>query len=97
MVLSNIHCHDDLRSCGAKTIVTGQTTVTIGDKLIAVEGDKNSHGEGGLIASKSSVSINGKSIIIQGDNAAADSLCVRFHGEHCAPKSASGSNIVQAY
>jgi len=34
------HRHDDLRVCGATTIVSGQGTVFVNGKLWAVEGDE---------------------------------------------------------
>lgn len=97
MVLSNIHRQDDLRACGATTIVTGQSTVSIGGKLIAVEGDKNTDGAGDLIASGSTITISGKKIIVQGDSASPDSKCLTLHGAHCAPSATTGSATVQAY
>lgn len=64
------HRHGDSRACGATTVVTGQSTVTINGKLWAVLGDPNSHGAGNLINSISSVTINGKPIIIHAPNIA---------------------------
>ena len=37
------HRNGDLRTCGATTSVTGQSTVTVNGKLWAVLGDKDSH------------------------------------------------------
>lgn len=70
------HRDDDPRKCGATTIVTGQTFVFVNGKLWAVEGDENSHGEGGLIAQTgSTVLINGKKVIVHGpDPAEIDNL-----------------------
>lgn len=44
------HKDRDLRFCTAYTIVENQTTVFVNNKLWAVEGDPNSHGEGRLYA-----------------------------------------------
>ena len=69
------HRHGDARVCGATTVVTGQSTVTINGQLWAVEGDPNTHLEGGLIASGSTVTINGKKVIVnQPDQAVADTI-----------------------
>jgi len=58
------HRHDDLRVCGATTIVSGQGTVFVNGKLWAVEGDENTHMEGGLIATGTTVFVNGKKVIV---------------------------------
>ena len=52
--------HDELRACGATTVVTGQDTVKVNGQFWAVEGDKNSHEEGPLKAE------NGHTVKIQG-------------------------------
>lgn len=57
------HRHGDLRACGAATVVTNQGTVFVNGKLWAVEGDKNTHGNGDLIATGSTITIEGKRII----------------------------------
>lgn len=60
--------------------------------LWAVAGDQNSHGDGALIASQTAVKINGKSVIVhQPDSASPDDLCPLVGGDHCTPKTASGS------
>ena len=90
------HRHGDARVCGAGTIVSGQSTVFVNDKLWAVNGDPNDHGGGALIAGLApTVSINGKTVIVQGDNAAADSLCPA--PPHCAPIAVAGSGDVSAH
>ena len=91
------HRHGDLRSCGATTIVTGQSTVYIEGKLISVQGDKNTHGEGALIAEKSDILIGGIPIIVVGDTASQDSLCPISGGNHCAPAASTGSTTVSFY
>jgi len=89
------HRQDDQRSCGATTVVTGQSFVKIANKLWAVEGDKNTHGEGALIASKSFVKIGGKKVIVVNDNTYQDNLCPVAGGEHCNPKARTGSSFVK--
>ena len=37
------HRQDDLRTCGAKTVVVGQSSVFVNNKLWAVEGDICDH------------------------------------------------------
>jgi uncharacterized Zn-binding protein involved in type VI secretion len=88
------HRQDDQRSCGATTIVSGQSFVTVDGKLWAVENDQNTHGGGGLIASKTYVKINGKSVIVQNDSANPDNLCPVAGGDHCNPKATGFSSLV---
>lgn len=87
------HLEQQQRTCGATTIATGQSFVKIGGKLWAVDGDMNTHGQGGLIGT-SFVKINGKSVIVQGDQANPDSLCPVSGGQHCTPSAAEGSSFV---
>lgn len=89
------HKHGDQRSCGATTVVSGQSFVTIGGQLWAVENDQNTHGHGELIASKTFIKIGGKSIIINNDSAQQDNLCPTAGGEHCNPKAVSPSGFVE--
>lgn len=91
--MAGAHLQGQQRSCGATTITT-QSFVTIDGKAWAVQGDTNSHGQGGLIASKSFITIGGKAVIVQGDSAQPDSLCPVSGGEHCNPKAAEGSSVV---
>lgn len=92
------HRHGDSRTCGATTIVSGQSSVYVNGQLWAVEGDQNSHGSGALQASGSTIKINGKNIIVNApDSASADNLCPIVGGPHCAPATASGSGDVSAY
>jgi hypothetical protein len=93
--MSNAHLNGDQRSCGATTIVSGQSFVKVGGKLWAVENDLNTHGGGGLIASKTYVKIGGKSVIIDNDSANQDNLCPTLGGEHCNPKAVSPSGFVK--
>jgi len=88
--MAAIHRQDDSRTCGATTIVTGQSTVYAGGKLISVDGDGNTDGGGALSTSHGSITINGKGIIVVGDSAAPDSLSPIPGGPHCAPNASSG-------
>jgi uncharacterized Zn-binding protein involved in type VI secretion len=92
--MADSHRHGDARTCGATTIVSGQNFVTIDGKLWSVEGDQDSHGAGQLIAGKGYITIGGKKIIVVGDTASPDGLCGSDGGEHCSPKSSSGSGTV---
>jgi uncharacterized Zn-binding protein involved in type VI secretion len=86
------HLHGDPRTCGATTIVTGQTTVYVDGKLWAVEGDLNTHGGGALIATGDPVQINGKKVIVHTpDNASPD------NEDHADPATAAGSGTTNAY
>lgn len=68
------HREDDGRYCGAKTIVTGQSSVYVNGKLWAVEDDKSDHGLGDLIQvyGAGNVYIEGKKVIVVGDEAEPD-------------------------
>lgn len=90
----SVHRNDDSRKCGAKTIVSGQSTVFANGKLIAVDGDKNDHGQGSLTANCNKVFINGKLIVKKGNSAESDSLCSSEGGDHCSPDAISGSENV---
>ena len=75
--MPGIHRHGDSRFCGATTIVSGQSTLYINNKLAAVEGDQNTHGNGQLISSYGNGSFlveNKKIICAIGDTASADNL-----------------------
>jgi hypothetical protein len=87
-----IHRNNDLRSCGAKTIVVGQSKVYANGELVAVNGDPNTHGNGGLIAGSRRVFINGKAVVNHTpDGANPDDLCPDPGGAHCSPVTAGGS------
>ena len=78
------HRNNDSRFCGAKTIVQGQSTVTVNGKLWAVEGDIDTHcNQGSLNAVYGSlnVKINSKLVICgMGDTAAPDKQgCIVVH------------------
>ncbi len=91
-----IHRDGDLRLCGAITIATGQTSVYLNGKLIAVEGDQCSHGGGALIStSGSTLYIEGKRAIVVGDYAERDALCGEDRPpQHCRPIPITGSGDV---
>lgn len=92
------HRHDDARVCGAKTVVTGQGTVTVNGKLWAVKGDKNTHGGGDLINSGTTVKINNIEVIVHAADAASpDNLCIPVGPPHCSPDTAAGSDNVTCY
>lgn len=44
--MPGVHRNGDKRFCGASTIVEGQSTVFANGRLISVDGDPNTHGEG---------------------------------------------------
>lgn len=78
------HRDTDSRLCGAKTIVTGQSTVTVNGLLWAVENDYDTHcnqGELNAVYGALNVRINGKLVICaMGDSAAPDHAgCVVLH------------------
>ena len=84
-----IHRHGDSRVCGATTVVANQSTVFANDKLIAVNGDPNSHGGGALIAGSNNVFINKIAVVNHTpDGASADALLINLHA---APATAEGS------
>jgi len=89
--MSGVHRNDDLRTCGAKTIVNGQTNVFANSLLISVDGDPNTHGNGNLIASCNNVFINNKMVVDLGDGAVKDDSCDTQGGSHCSPSADSAS------
>lgn len=93
-----VHRNGDLRICGATTIVAGQNTVYVNNRLWAVDNDPNSHGEGGLIPSGQTIFISGKKVIVhRPDNAKPDLLCIPIGAPHCNPATSQGSPNVFAY
>src|SRR5262245_40600039 len=92
------HRKDDARTCGATTVVVGQSNTFVDGKLWAVDGDPNSHGAGDLIASHSGVFIDGIKVITHSpDPAAPDNLCIPLNFQHCTPSTAQGSPDTFAY
>lgn len=91
------HRNGDLRTCGASTVVSGQSSVYVNGSLWAVQGDPNSHGGGGLIPSGTTVYVEGKLVIVNApDNANPDVLCPILP-IHCNPATAGGSPDTFAY
>ena len=87
-----VHRHGDARVCGATTVVSGNTTVYANSKLIAIHGNANSHGSGGLTAGSDSVFIGDVAVVNHTpDGAAPDSLCIPIGAPHCSPSTAAGS------
>ena len=73
--MAKAHRKDDTRVDGAKTIVTGQSTVFVNGKLWAVVDDQDDAGGGDLIAQVgSTVTIKGKKVIVLGDDAKPDGI-----------------------
>jgi len=94
--MKQAHRHGDSRICGATTVVTGQSTVTVDGKLWAVKGDPNTDRGGALInTTGSSVTINGIPVIVDGpDNAGSDNLLFPPHNN---PKTEDGAASVFCY
>lgn len=87
-----IHRDGDLRICGATTMVTHQASVYLNGRLVAVEGDECTHGNGALIStSNTEFYVEGKKVIVVGDYAFPDTLCYVVGGLHCAPIPITGS------
>lgn len=93
------HRHGDLRTCGATTIVNNQTTVFVNGKLWAVEGDKNTDGEGDLVpVTGDTVYVENQLVIVHGpDNAFPDNKCPIPGGQHCTPFTNQGSGDTLIY
>jgi hypothetical protein len=87
-----VHRDTDPRSCGATTIVSGQSNVYANNLLVSVDGDPNSHGGGELAAANNNVFVNNKLVVNNTpETAAPDGLCPPLGGDHCEPVTASGS------
>lgn len=67
-----LHRNNDLRECGATTIVTGQSTVFAGGELVAVVGDQCSHDDGAFLDNVRTIFINSLRVIGVGDDAEDD-------------------------
>lgn len=92
------HRDTDARVCGAKTTVTGQSTVKVNGLLWAVVGDPCDHGSGDLSNTGTTVKIEGKLVIVDShDPAAPDDLCELVGPPHCSPDTNQGSPTVSAY
>lgn len=90
-----VHRNTDDRSCGADTVVEGNSTVFANDLLVSVNNDPNSHGEGRLIAGANQVYAENKLVVRRDDNANPDNLC-GDPGDHCSPEAINGSPNVFA-
>ena len=87
-----IHRDTDARTCGASTVVAGNTTVKANNLLVSVNGDPNSHGSGALIAGSKKVFVHNILVVNHTpDGAAPDALCPPLGGAHCGPATAQGS------
>lgn len=88
-----VHRDGDARVCGAKTTVTGQSTVFVNNNLASVKGDPNTHGGGKLAADvgPGTVFVEGKPLVGLGSNASPDS---RSGPPHRNPKATSASGDV---
>lgn len=95
--MAKAHRNGDLRTCGATTVVTHQSSVYVNNKLWAVQSDQNTHGLGNLNALDTGVYIENKKVIVRSDDADADSLCPTQGGSHCDPDPSEGSDDVYAY
>ena len=93
------HRKDDLRVCGGKTVVVGQSTVFVNNKLWAVAGDIVDHGAGALIPTGTTIFVENKLIIAHTPDAASpDSLCKEDSPPvHCVPFTAQGSSDTLVY
>jgi hypothetical protein len=90
--MPSIHRSTDPRTCGATTVVTGNTTVFANNLLVAINGNPNSHGGGNLVAACNNVFVhNILTVNHSPDSASADSLCPSVGGPHCSPSTAGGS------
>lgn len=90
-----IHRDTDSRTCGATTVVSGQSTVFANNLLVSVDGDPNSHGGGALGAVCNQVFANNIMVVNHTpDGASPDALCPPLGGAHCGPATASGSGDV---
>lgn len=87
-----VHRNTDKRSCGASTIVRGNSTVFVNNLLCAVKGDPNTHGRGDLLATVNpgTVFVENKELVVQGSSARPDTI-------HSNPRSADGSPDVNAF
>lgn len=91
--MAQIHRDTDARNCGATTTVSNQSSVFANQLLVAVDGDPNSHGAGGLIADCKQVFCEGILVVNNTpDNANPDSICPI--PPHCNPATAAGSSDV---
>jgi|SRR4029077_14065478 uncharacterized Zn-binding protein involved in type VI secretion len=92
------HRDGDARTCGATTVVVGQSVTYVDGRLWSVAGDINTDGDGMLIPSFTGVFINGLPVIVNTpDDAKPDLKCPILNFDHCEPKTAGGSGSTFAY
>ncbi len=95
-----VHLDQMLRYCGALTQVTGQSSVFMNGVLAAVEGDKDTHGDGGDLIQRygpGNIIIEGKKLIVaMGDTATPDSEGLVQH-PFCPTDPSQGSTNIFAY
>ncbi|MAV94442.1 MAG: hypothetical protein CMA31_02005 [Euryarchaeota archaeon] len=85
-----VHRITDARICGAKTEPAGNSDVFANNLLVAVNGDPNSHGGGGLIAHSNQVfADNILTVNHTADTANPDAICPI--PPHCGPSTDQGS------
>ena len=95
-----VHCDKKRRFCSAETSVTGQNSVYVNNKLVAVEGDKDDHSNRGDLIQQygeGNIFINNIKIIVgPGDKALPDSIGIVQH-PFSPTDPAEGSQDVFAY
>ena len=92
------HRDNDSRACGAKTIVTNQSTVFVNDKLWAVKGDKNDHAGGSLInTTGNTILIENKEVIVHGPDKTTDNCILPLHLTPDENQTAQGSGDTLCY
>lgn len=71
--MAAVHRDTDLRECGARTTVEGQSTVFVNGLLCAVENDPETHLEGRLVSqSAGTVTVENRKLIVITDTATGD-------------------------
>lgn len=88
------HRNGDSRQCGATTIVEGQSSVFVNDRLWSVKNDPNTHGEGRLQPSGTTVFIEDKPVVVHRPDTATVDLLFHLPGP---VDTASGSGDTFAY
>ena len=89
--MPQVHRNGDSRSCGASTNASAHKNVYVNNQPISVDSDPNSHGGGELNAACKNVYVGNKLVVIVGNSASPDNKCPPLGGDHCNPKSTSGS------
>lgn len=97
--MPGIHLDQMLRYCGAITQVTGQSSFFVNGLKAAVEGDRDTHNNGGSLISTSegSIFIEGKKMIVSMiDRGMPDSIGMIIH-PFCPTAPAQGATNFMAY